>query len=75
MGLKYSYLRKRLKVNKWDYWTTYWELQGNSAYHFRKVSLQLSERLQMAINKLNSSIERSIMSVEEFRKLMIETEK
>lgn len=77
MGLEYSYLRKRLKANKWDYWATYWELQRELANfaRFARLSFGLSERMLIAINELNSSIERSIMSVEEFRKLMTETEK
>lgn len=74
MGLKYSYLRKRLKANKWDYWATYWELQEDLAYRFGIVSLQLSERLQIAFDEFNSSIERATLSVEEFRKQMTEGE-
>ena len=34
MGLKYSYLRKRLKSHRWNYWATYWELQIEK---FRKL--------------------------------------
>ena len=74
MGLKYSYLRKRLKSHRWNYWATYWELQEDLAYRFEKVSLQLSERLQIAINALNSSTNHAIISIEEFRKLMTEGE-
>lgn len=74
MGLKYSYLRKRLKANHWNYWATYWELQEDLAYRFEKVSLQLSERFHIAINALNSSIDHAILSIEEMRKLMTEGE-
>ena len=75
MGLEYSYLRKKLKTNKWDYWATYWELQRELACFDRyRASLRLTERLQIAINELNSSIERATLSIEEFRKRMTEGE-
>lgn len=72
MELKYSYLRKRLKANKWDYWTAFHEIQYNFAYRFERVSLGLSEAVQIALNKLNRSTDNAIMSIEEFRKLMAE---
>ena len=74
MGLKYSYLRKKLKANKWDYWTTFHEIQHDFAYRFEVVSLGLSEGVQIALNKLNRSIDHAIMSIEEFRELMTEGE-
>lgn len=74
MGLEYSYLRKRLKANRWDYWTTFHEIQYDLAYRFDRVSLGITERLQIAFDELNSSIERATLSIEEFRKLMTEGE-
>ena len=74
MGLDYSYLRKRLKANKWDYWATFHEIQGDLAYRFERVSLQLSERLQIALGVFGTQVENFSKSIEELRKAITKGE-
>lgn len=68
-GLKYSYLRARLKVHKWDYWATYWEIQRNMSYDFGKLT-PAWDRWNRLLLELTDSFKDFSKSVEEFRKDM-----
>lgn len=68
-GLKYSYLRKRLKVHKWDYWATYWEIQKDMSYGFDKLT-PAWDRWNRLLLEMSDSFKNFSKSVEEFRKDM-----
>ena len=67
-GLKYSYIRKRYKANHYDYWATFYEIRGDLAYRFEKISLCLSERMAIALNELSGAAKDFSKSMEELRK-------
>ena len=73
-GLKYSYIRKRYKTNHYDYWKTFYEIQGDLAYHFEKTSLFLSEHLAIALNELSGTVKDFSKSMEEFRRSLTKGE-
>ena len=68
-GLKYSYLRGRLKVHNWDYWATYWEIQKDMSYSFDKLT-PAWDRWNRLLLELSDSFKDFSKSVEEFRKDM-----
>ena len=68
-GLKYSYLRGRLKVHKWDYWATYWEIQSDMSSNFNKLTHAWDNYHQLLL-KMADCFKDFSKSVEEFRKDM-----
>ena len=74
MGLKYSYLRKRLKANKWDYWVTYWKLQEDMSYRFDRLTLAW-DRLHQAILESSGAFNDLSKSMEQLRKSIAKGDK
>lgn len=67
MGLDYSYLRKRLKANKWDYWATFHEVQRDLAYRFESINFAW-DRLHQIILESSGAFNDFSKSIEELRK-------
>lgn len=66
-GFKYSYLRKRLKVHKWNYWATYWEIQKDMSFSFDKLT-PAWDRWNRLLLEMTGCFKDFSKSVEEFRK-------
>ena len=66
-GLKYSYIRKRLKANKWDYMLTFKELQFNMAYRFEKLSAAIHDNMKAAFEAQAASINDFVKSLDNLK--------